>query len=372
MELDYEEIFEFLSLDLPQSPDEVDTFLDIAGYPHYEEVISNIYAYYLDKEAEHGFKDLFFTALCNAIKKKAPEAYKSRLAYLQDWSEWEVYREVAVKRKRIDILLEETSGDHPTCIMIENKIFHSLDNPLATYWSYTDSDRKLGVVLTMRKTRTSHEGFINITHAELLQEIKNLQGHYLETASSRDLFIVKDLIINLKQLEGMKEHQAELLKFYQEHKEKIESVFELRTDVVQAFVNEVNSLGENRLGLSIKYKNAKDYRGLIDKENPDIQLIFLFDSAKKNIDKLSFEVRLELHGELYAKESELLDNQELFRGFSKRGLLKEKWSHAGSWFSLACKYYSFSDLDYDMTNLFEIYKTDWEPSIKELKAVLAK
>ena len=60
---------EFLKKPLPDVPEEVWTFLDIAGFPHYENVISNIYAYYLDQENKHGFGRLFLDALINTIKE---------------------------------------------------------------------------------------------------------------------------------------------------------------------------------------------------------------------------------------------------------------------------------------------------------------
>lgn len=42
---------------LPPSPREF-TFMQVAGYPHYENVCSNILAFYLDPQEEHGLGDL--------------------------------------------------------------------------------------------------------------------------------------------------------------------------------------------------------------------------------------------------------------------------------------------------------------------------
>src|ERR1700679_3280519 len=38
------------------------TFMEVAGNPHYENVSSNILAFYLDPYAEHGLKDLMIGA----------------------------------------------------------------------------------------------------------------------------------------------------------------------------------------------------------------------------------------------------------------------------------------------------------------------
>lgn len=39
------------------------TFMDVSGYPHYENVCSNILAFYLDPTQEHDLKDLFISAI---------------------------------------------------------------------------------------------------------------------------------------------------------------------------------------------------------------------------------------------------------------------------------------------------------------------
>ena len=370
MSYNYNEIEEFLKLDLPESPEEIDTFLSIAGFPHYENVISNIYAYYFDSENSHGFNDLFLRALFNTIKKHAPLNYNSRFQYLENWSSWEVYREESVNAKRIDILLEENSEEESTFIIIENKIFHELDNPLDIYWSYDKTDKKIGIVLSMYKEKINHKGFINITHYQFLEEVKNLQGQYIEKANPRDFLILKDLIINLKQLHNMNENEKELLEFYQEHQEKVESVYELRMNVQKSFIDAVSKLGEKDLDLNVRYKNSKNYRGIVDKDYDEILLVFLFDSRKEEDDKKSIEIRLELHGDLEKRKEELLGNDDFFKKFKKQGINKDDWFHNGSWFSLASKYYSFSDLNYDLSNLKSIFDEEWKPLIKELKKLL--
>jgi hypothetical protein len=43
------------------------TFLELAGYPHYENVCSNLLSFYLDPEGEHGLSDLLLRALMNCV-----------------------------------------------------------------------------------------------------------------------------------------------------------------------------------------------------------------------------------------------------------------------------------------------------------------
>lgn len=117
MSFDYNQIESFLKLELPDTADHIDTFLDVAGFPHYENVISNIYAYYFDSKNTHGLDDLFLKSLIAVIRKKSDsliddDPFAQRLQYLDDWGEWSVRREESVDRKRIDIVIEETSAEN--------------------------------------------------------------------------------------------------------------------------------------------------------------------------------------------------------------------------------------------------------------------
>jgi len=51
------------------------TFMEVSGYPHYENVSSNILGFYFDPAAEHGLKDLLLSAFFQMvdIKDMPPE-----------------------------------------------------------------------------------------------------------------------------------------------------------------------------------------------------------------------------------------------------------------------------------------------------------
>src|ERR1035441_1950722 len=98
------------------------TFMDISGYPHYENVCSNILKFYFDPAAEHGLGDLLLTSFL-------------RMAGV---TELPALSNASVKTRRgtdggnsIDLVIE---GEAFT-IGIENKIFHWLANDLEDYRS---------------------------------------------------------------------------------------------------------------------------------------------------------------------------------------------------------------------------------------------
>ncbi len=90
------------------------TFMEIAGYPHHENVCSNILKFYLQPDASHGLSDLCLKALLSLASVYEPQSNVT------------VEREVTTKTgKRIDLLIQ--SDTH--LIAIENKIYHSAVNP---------------------------------------------------------------------------------------------------------------------------------------------------------------------------------------------------------------------------------------------------
>lgn len=50
------------------------TLMDIAGFPHWENVYSNILAFFLDGSREHGFGNLMVRAMLEAYFQKAGKA----------------------------------------------------------------------------------------------------------------------------------------------------------------------------------------------------------------------------------------------------------------------------------------------------------
>jgi hypothetical protein len=92
------------------------TFLELGGFPHYERVISNFLAFFLDPNAEHKMGNMVLQAIQNLLD--IAETLSDAL--------------VETESANIDILVSSTSH----VIAIENKIYHHVDaNPFASYVS---------------------------------------------------------------------------------------------------------------------------------------------------------------------------------------------------------------------------------------------
>lgn len=210
-----EDLFRWLNKFLNESitVDEVPkNIFDISGYPHYENVISNIYAFFLREEEEHNFGRLFIDSLLELI----PENYFENKEYSSSdfIGEYQVAREFYSNESgRIDLVISskpvDDFGDEEKdtitenvnkdwVLIIENKINHSLGNNLDDYWNTFDNKMmKIGVVLSLDEVEIDNTNFVRILHKDLLENvISNLRNSFLNS-SDKYLIYLKDFIQNI-------------------------------------------------------------------------------------------------------------------------------------------------------------------------------
>lgn len=95
------------------------TFMEISGYPHYENVCSNILAFFFDPKNPHRLGTLFLDAIARV------GSIKDRVGLTS--GEIKVEREVRTDAGNyIDMILQSDSH----AVLIENKIYSGADNPL--------------------------------------------------------------------------------------------------------------------------------------------------------------------------------------------------------------------------------------------------
>ena len=216
-----------------------ESIMSIAGIEHLENIWSNIYAHYLDDTGKHGLGPIFLRCLERLILKKSGRVVNLAGAVIK--------REVAtIKGNRIDLLIQ-TPGHS---IIIENKVFHRLNNDLDDYWlSVNGNDAsKTGVVLTISHILTNNPHYINITHLEWMTEVEKeiLLKHIILNSATSTLFY--DFIQNIKQISGtMNEYDVN---FYLENRVAINDLNSVVTNYrhwLQSIFNDrafISSLGD--------------------------------------------------------------------------------------------------------------------------------
>jgi hypothetical protein len=174
---------------LPSAVSRPPTFMEVAGYPHYENVCSNILAFFFDPNNPHGFGSLLLEALAEAasINSSTDGAYANV----------SVEREVSTDaRNRIDILIESDTFH----IGIENKIFHPATNPFADYAAFIEhhnvNDKTIcKFLLTLEPSNAGMEyGFLNLTYPQFIDAIRQRIGRGAAYADTRYLVLLLDFL----------------------------------------------------------------------------------------------------------------------------------------------------------------------------------
>lgn len=253
----------------PKTEAPIRSIYEIAGFPRWETVVSNLLAFYFDATEQHGFKSLFFTSLLDLIEVKQPGFDKKCIE-----TEFSVEREVSTKNGLfIDLLLSsiieneeddsKINKEDPDSwsIIIENKIDASLYNDLNEYYESTTGKNKIGVVLSLRDESTTISAktqgrFVSITHKELIERVKlNLPEFYFDS-NDRHLLMLKEYMSNIDSLYGNPQYSTDMdktLKLFQEHGEKIKDL-KKKDKELQTYLNKSVDTAMKSFGLYTKVR----------------------------------------------------------------------------------------------------------------------
>ena len=180
---------------LPSRVERPQTFMEIAGYPHYENVCSNLLAFFMDPAEPHELGTLVLDALVSASNiTAADEEVNSNIS---------VEREVSTNAgNRIDILIESDTQ----AILVENKIYANVNNPFDDYAGFldnriSDGRAKHKLLLTVFPTNAGSEWeFVNLTYGDLIYQIRAMLGHHVSDADTRHLTMFLDFLNTLENL----------------------------------------------------------------------------------------------------------------------------------------------------------------------------
>jgi hypothetical protein len=189
------------------------TFLEIAGYPHYENVCSNILSFYFDSRGLHQLDDLLIQSILNCVKFDFNEKNINTI---------NVTREVFTNEdKRIDIVIE----CEDVVIAIENKIWAPIYNDLNIYSKFIDekfNNERVKIVLSVLPVFENFKsGFLNITYQMFFDELKNNIGTKIIQAHPKYLTLLTDFIESILNLTKPDEMNKEMLNFFIEEKERV-------------------------------------------------------------------------------------------------------------------------------------------------------
>jgi len=220
------------------------TFMEISGYPHYENVCSNILAFYLNPSNEHGLKDLVLHSLLQLVE--------ADFCVDLDFETIEIHREYeTINGNRLDIVIFTENR----VIGIENKIFHSLHNDLSDYSETIKSEcngekKPICIVLSLNKLTSEHDlekieasNFINITYGQFFQNIRQYIGKYLTCSNISYINHLTDFIKSIDNLtSGGAMENKELRTFFKNNFEKLEELTASFNEYKESLYQKINQL----------------------------------------------------------------------------------------------------------------------------------
>lgn len=213
-------------IDAPEPP----TLMDIAGFPHWENVYSNILAFFLDTKEAHGFGSLFICSIVEAYRE-CSDAWWPDALYPNVEATEKIKREVSTaKGKRIDILIE--CADFLVCI--ENKIWTDVHNDLGEYREHckknSDGHPVLGIVLSPHRVtdqKLQKHRFVSITYGDLVKQVRQRMGSYIGPHNTRYQYLLFDFLEQANQFtktKTMTDNQRQFLEFWQLNEKKISNI----------------------------------------------------------------------------------------------------------------------------------------------------
>lgn len=283
------------------------TFMEIAGFPHYENVVSNILQFYFSPAEEHGLNYLFIDSLIGCINRKRKLAFSITPGICR------VDREVpAMANTRIDLLIQigdTNKTQESDAIIVECKIWASLYNNLNYYWDAITAKNKTGVVLSLYKeSNLAHTGFVNITIEELANEVLAKMNNYTAEVSEKHLIFLNDFITHLLSLKN-NPAMADYYQFYFEHAKKINELAEMRDNITRDIRNCVI-----RTGAELGYQatgSAYHYRYWLINGTNDIYFTFLIPDAYTPMDNHKLCIILEVQGKMIDQREKIINDPTL-------------------------------------------------------------
>ena len=275
----------------------------ICGFPHYEDVCSNILAFFFSTQREHGLKNLFVRSLFEILNIEFDES----LIFNADT------QIVTDNQNRIDILI--TSDKYN--IIIENKIYNPDDNPLDDYYSFVQKkygDTTIVVIfgLTKRKMKCEVE-HKPITYTDFFVNLKKNFGAYIPDINPKYSVLLFDFINNIESL-ITKPMNTELVKFFAQ-KDNLK--------MHESMQKKVKELNDYLMQMAVEVRDVLN--GLLLRINHPLKLeCYTYPKARQNNDEIYAIVVLDVkEGEkTFALDSKLTPIGWCFIGYNRH---KEKF-----------------------------------------------
>lgn len=229
------------------------TLLDIAGYPHYENVVSNYLQYYFDFTEDHGLGDLLLRSLFGVLGKADEYVPPNYIT---------VEREVSTGLGRIDLVINTEAY----VIGIENKVFHhTKSNPFSEYQEHLEryDGKTYCVILSVFKDlpkRAKDLGFVNVTYEQLFEKVKSEFAAQLQNpVNFRAMFLI-ELMSSITKLTNENKMDKKVIDYITKNYDTLVDVKEVLDYFIESAEKKLNGLSKE-LKLDGMVKSMKIWKG---------------------------------------------------------------------------------------------------------------
>lgn len=285
--MDTEKFLEEFKKQYISMPRKKQTFMEISGYPHYENVCSNILAFYFDINEEHRLGDAMIRALMQT----------AGIELDMEISEINVEREYGTENnKRIDLVLYNDN----IVIGIENKINSGLGNDLK---EYTKALRKINkdiseenihkIVLSVRdeSEKASQYGYFNVRYKDFFKNLKEIIKDKYDIDYKWYIYL-REFIETIERFEKTEEnYNSEIIKWAKENKEDIINLRNQINQVHNILSNKAKELGKH---LNIKFNGINKKVGYFNLNGKHGFIRWCF--IEKSYNEYAIDNTLELDG----------------------------------------------------------------------------
>jgi hypothetical protein len=199
----------------------------IGGRGHYENPISDVLAFFIDPKEEHKFEILLLSSFFKLLNISTENINLHAVEAVEREA-------VTTKGNRIDLIVVGEDW----VLVIENKIYHDLLNPLDDYEFYIKTrfpdKTAYHTILSINEIHGVPEPWDNILYQDLQVEIKKNAGRYMfNSTNAKWSFFLNDFLLNIEELIGENEVDKEMLEFVQMNYSKILNLIEVRDKYIE-------------------------------------------------------------------------------------------------------------------------------------------
>jgi hypothetical protein len=185
-----EEIYSFLEqYTLVEYEEKEQNIFQIAGFPHYENVSSNVLAYFLEKN------NIVLYSLLSCISG----LYDTHVYNIENVKR----EEITKNNNRIDILI----NTNKSIIGIENKINAWLYNPVDDYYEHlqelaVNENKEFIFIVLSKNSVEKNEKYINILYSDFAVALRKNYAQLLGGLGFRYFFLLNEYVENIENLNG--------------------------------------------------------------------------------------------------------------------------------------------------------------------------